>query len=173
MSATDAHAHRALRDVLGRFPTGVTVITALALPERRPIGLTVNSFSSVSLDPPLALWSLSRRSSNLEQFPVGKPHVIHILSEQQAAMALQFANSRIEKFDGVDHQPDAACGAPAIEGCVARLFCDVATVADGGDHRVIISRILRHEITDRAPLVFYRGRFMGLGQASPQDKPAL
>ena len=171
MSGTDVHAHRALRDVLGRFPTGVTVITALALPDRRPIGLTVNSFSSVSLDPPLALWSLSRRSSNLEQFPVGKAHVIHILSERQAAMALRFANSRIEKFDSIDHRPDADTGAPAIEGCVARLFCEVAMVTEGGDHRVIISRVLRHEITDRAPLVFYRGAFMGLAPAGTIDEP--
>ena len=172
MSGGEHHAHRALRDVLGRFPTGVTVITALALPERRPIGLTVNSFSSVSLDPPLALWSLSRRSSNLGQFPVGKAHVIHILSQQQSAMALRFANSRIEKFDGVDHRPDAATGAPTFEGCVARMFCEVEAVAEGGDHQVIISRVLRHEITDRSPLVFYRGSFMELGPVSPMDGSA-
>ena len=97
MSRAEVHRQRALRDVLGTFPTGVTVITTLGLPERRPVGLTVNSFSSVSLDPPLALWSLSRRSPNLAQFPVGKAHVIHILAEQQAPVALQFANPKADK----------------------------------------------------------------------------
>nr|HMS78456.1 flavin reductase family protein [Burkholderiaceae bacterium] len=85
MSGADAAAQRALRDVLGTFATGVTVITTLARPERRPIGLTVNSFSSVSLDPPLALWSISERSPSVEHFGVGRGHVIHILSQQQAA----------------------------------------------------------------------------------------
>lgn len=169
MSQAEIHPHRALRNVLGRFPTGVTVITALGLPERRPVGLTVNSFSSVSLEPPLALWSLSRRSPNLAQFLPGKGHVIHILAQQQAAMALQFANPRADKFAGIDYTFDEATGAPAIEGCVARLFCETASVTEGGDHVVIISRVLRHEATEREPLVFYRGAFLGLGERATTD----
>ena len=164
-----SHPHRALRDVLGTFPTGVTVITTLGLPERRPIGLTVNSFSSVSLDPPLALWSLSRRSPNLGQFQVGKPHVIHILAQQQAAIALQFANPTADKFAGIDYRVDEATGVPAIDGCVARLFCATESLTEGGDHLVIISRVLRHEISERAPLVFYRGAFVGLGERATVD----
>ena len=169
MSRAEVHRQRALRDVLGTFPTGVTVITTLGLPERRPVGLTVNSFSSVSLDPPLALWSLSRRSPNLGQFPLGKAHVIHILAEQQAPVALQFANPKADKFSGIEYSFDAATGAPAIEGCVARLFCETASVTEGGDHLVIISRVLRHERTERSPLVFYRGGFRGLGDAATID----
>ncbi len=169
MSRADVHRHRVLRDVLGTFPTGVTVITTLGQPERRPVGLTVNSFSSVSLEPPLALWSLSRRSPNLGQFPLGKGHVIHILSEQQAPLALQFANPKADKFSGVEYSLDEATGAPAIEGCVARLFCETASVTDGGDHLVIISRVLRHELTERSPLVFYRGAFLGLGERATID----
>ncbi len=161
--------HRALRDVLGTFPTGVTVITTIAQPEGRPVGLTVNSFSSVSLDPPLALWSLSRRSPNVAQFPPGRAHVIHILSEHQAPMALQFANPKADKFSGIDYSLDPDTGAPAIEGCVARLYCETASVTEGGDHLVIISRVLRHERTERSPLVFYRGAFLGLGDRTTID----
>lgn len=169
MNGAAAHPHRAFRDVLGTFPTGVTVITTLGLPERRPVGITVNSFSSVSLDPPLALWSLSRRSPNLAQFPPGKGHVIHILSQQQAPMALQFARPTADKFSGVDYRLDEGTGAPAIEGCVARLYCETASLTEAGDHLVIISRVLRHERTERSPLVFYRGGFLGLGDAATID----
>jgi 3-hydroxy-9,10-secoandrosta-1,3,5(10)-triene-9,17-dione monooxygenase reductase component len=169
MSQHQATTQRALRNVLGTFPTGVTVITATCLPEGRPVGLTVNSFSSVSLDPPLALWSISRRSPNLAQFEVGKTHVIHILARQQAGIALQFANPAADKFAGVDWRLDEASGAPAIEGCVARLFCRTESVTEGGDHLVIISRVLRHEATERAPLVFYRGAFVGLGERATTE----
>ncbi len=169
MRQADIHPQRALRNVLGTFPTGVTVITTLGMPERRPIGLTVNSFSSVSLDPPLALWSISRRSPNLAQFEVGKGHVIHILAQQQAAVALQFANPTEDKFAGIEYRLDEATGAPAIEGCVARLFCETDAVTEGGDHLVIISRVLRHEVSERTPLVFYRGAFVGLGERATID----
>ena len=169
MRQADIHPQRALRNVLGTFPTGVTVITTLGMPERRPIGLTVNSFNSVSLDPPLALWSISRRSPNLAQFEVGKGHVIHILAQQQAAVALQFANPTEDKFAGIEYRLDEATGAPAIEGCVARLFCETDAVTEGGDHLVIISRVLRHEVSERTPLVFYRGAFVGLGERATID----
>ena len=169
MKQADIHPQRALRNVLGTFPTGVTVITTLCMPERRPIGLTVNSFSSVSLDPPLALWSISRRSPNLAQFGVGKGHVIHILAQQQATVALRFADPTADKFAGIEYRVDEATGAPAIEGCVARLFCKTDAVIEGGDHLVIISRVLRHEASERAPLVFYRGAFVGLGERATID----
>jgi flavin reductase (DIM6/NTAB) family NADH-FMN oxidoreductase RutF len=165
----DMPPQRALRNVLGTFPTGVTVITALALPEHRPVGLTVNSFSSVSLDPPLALWSISRRSPNLASFAAGAFHVIHFLAQQQAAIALQFANPAADKFAGVDYRLDEATGAPAIEGCVARLYCRTESVSEGGDHLVIISRVLRHEVSERTPLVFYRGCFVALGERATID----
>jgi flavin reductase (DIM6/NTAB) family NADH-FMN oxidoreductase RutF len=169
MSGADAAAQRALRDVLGTFATGVTVITTLARPERRPIGLTVNSFSSVSLDPPLALWSISERSPSVEHFGVGRGHVIHILSQQQAAVALRFARPAKDKFAGLEYRLDETTGAPALDGCVARLFCETDTIARGGDHRVIISRVLRHEVTALAPLVFYRGDFVRLGARATTD----
>lgn len=154
-------AGRALRDTLGAFPTGVAVITTTAVPEGRAIGVTINSFASVSLDPPLALWSLSRRSPSLAHFGAGRRHVIHVLAEAQLALARQFANPRAEKFAGVDWRVDALTGAPAIEGCVARLFCETASLAEGGDHLVIIARVLHHELSARAPLVFYRGSYRG------------
>lgn len=165
MSTHGVDAQRALRNVLGTFPTGVTVITTMGV-DGRLIGLTVNSFSSVSLDPPLVLWSLSRRSPSLEQFPVGKAHVIHVLADHQAQMALQFANPRADKWAGVEYRVEDDGGAPTIDGCVARLFCQTESLVDGGDHLVILSRVTRHEISDRAPLVFYRGGFLSLAERS-------
>ncbi|MEK9721406.1 MAG: flavin reductase family protein [Quisquiliibacterium sp.] len=163
MSRLGADAQRALRNVMGTFPTGVTVITATG-PDGRLIGLTVNSFSSVSLDPPLVLWSLARSSPNLEQFPVGKAHLIHVLADHQSELALQFANPRSDKWAGVDYQVQEEGGPPCIDGCVARLFCQTESLIDGGDHMVILSRVIRHESSERAPLVFYRGGFLSLGE---------
>jgi flavin reductase (DIM6/NTAB) family NADH-FMN oxidoreductase RutF len=165
MSSQGVDAQRALRNVMGTFPTGVTVITTMGA-DSRPIGLTVNSFSSVSLEPPLVLWSLSRRSPNLEQFPVGKAHVIHVLADHQSQLALQFANPRSDKWAGIDYRVDEQGGAPTIDACVARLFCQTESLVDGGDHLVILSRVMRHESSERSPLVFYRGGFLSLVERS-------
>ena len=107
MSRLGADAQRALRNVMGTFPTGVTVITATG-PDGRLIGLTVNSFSSVSLDPPLVLWSLARSSPNLEQFPVGKAHLIHVLADHQSELADRKSTRLNSSHSSVSRMPSSA-----------------------------------------------------------------
>ena len=159
MDMSSAHAQRALRNALGAFPTGVTVITARDLQGQSLVGLTVNSFTSVSLDPPLVLWSISNRSANISHFSTGSEHAIHVLSSDQEALALQFATPKADKFAGVTHQLTDDFGAPRIEGCAARFDCVTETVIPAGDHQIILARVLRYETGPETPLLFARGAF--------------
>jgi flavin reductase (DIM6/NTAB) family NADH-FMN oxidoreductase RutF len=159
MDTTSVQAQRALRDALGAFPTGVTVITTHDERGQCLVGLTVNSFSSVSLAPPLVLWSISNRSGNIGHFAVGREHAIHVLSSQQEALARQFATPGADKFAGVAHQLSGDFGAPLIEGCAARFYCVTDSVIPAGDHHIILARVLRYEAAAVTPLLFARGTF--------------
>jgi flavin reductase (DIM6/NTAB) family NADH-FMN oxidoreductase RutF len=153
-------AQRALRHALGSFSTGVTIITTQGEPGQPLVGLTVNSFSSVSLEPPLVLWSLSNRSTNQAHFAVGRQHAIHVLSEEQESLARQFASPQADRFVGIDYQPPGVFGAPLLEGCCARFYCVTESVLPAGDHQIILARVLRYETTPTAaPLLFVRGGF--------------
>ena len=103
MAASSPQEKRALRDALGSFSTGVTVITTHDAQGQSLIGLTVNSFSSVSLDPPLVLWSISNQSHSVSHFSVGRQQAIHVLSKDQEALARHFATPHVDKFSGVDY----------------------------------------------------------------------
>ncbi|MEN9330510.1 MAG: hypothetical protein RLZZ484_1698 [Pseudomonadota bacterium] len=162
MSDPQQQAQRALRNALGAFPTGVTIITARDDARDSLVGLTVNSFSSVSLDPALVLWSLSRKSPNLSLFAPGCAHVIHVLADTQKDMAYQFASPGADKYAGVDYQLTEAFPAPVIEGCTARFYCEVHQVLDGGDHHIILARVLRYDTRDVPPLLFAKGQMMSL-----------
>ena len=159
MDMSSAQAQRDLRKALGAFPTGVTVITTQDAQNQGLVGLTINSFSSVSLDPPLVLWSISNRSANISHFSTGSEHAIHVLSSQQEALALQFATPKADKFAGVTHQLRDDFGAPRIEGCAARFDCVTETVIPAGDHQIILARVLRYETGPETPLLFARGAF--------------
>ena len=159
MDSSSAEAQRALRHALGSFPTGVTVITAQDAESRALVGLTVNSFSSVSLDPPLVLWSISNRSANLPHFSAGRAHAIHVLSSGQEALARQFATPQADKFAGVAYQLCSESGVPLIEGCAARFDCVTESVTPAGDHQIILARVLRYETAALTPLLFARGAF--------------
>ena len=160
MSDSSVQAQRALRHALGSFSTGVTVITTQGELGQPLIGLTVNSFSSVSLEPPLVLWSLSNRSTNMAHFAVGREHAIHVLSEDQEGVARQFASPQADRCAGIDYQPPGDFGAPLIEGCCARFYCVTESVLPAGDHQIILARVLRYETTPAAaPLLFVRGGF--------------
>jgi len=107
---------KAFRNALGAFPTGVTIITTQDPADGRMTGITVNSFSSVSLDPPLVLWSLARKSPNIDQFAVGRQHAIHVLSHAQKDLAYHFAAPKPDKFAGVDHAVPSDFKAPILAG---------------------------------------------------------
>ena len=159
MDASSVEAQRALRHALGSFPTGVTVITAQEALSKSLVGLTVNSFSSVSLDPPLVLWSISNRSTSLAHFSAGCAHAIHVLSSGQEALARQFATSQADKFAGVAYQLCRESGVPLIESCAARFDCVTESVTPAGDHQIILARVLRYETAALTPLLFARGAF--------------
>jgi 3-hydroxy-9,10-secoandrosta-1,3,5(10)-triene-9,17-dione monooxygenase reductase component len=159
MEPSSAQEKRALRDALGSFSTGVTVITTHDEQGQALIGLTVNSFSSVSLDPPLVLWSISNQSPNVAHFSVGRQQAIHVLSKDQEALARHFATTQADKFSGVDHQAPGDFGAPLFDGCSARFYCVTESVVPAGDHQIILARVLRYESEPVAPLLFVRGAF--------------
>lgn len=151
---------RALRDAFARFPTGVTIVTALD-PEARAVGITISSFNTVSLQPPLALWSLSQQSSHRSAFYPGSAHVIQVLAEDQEALARQFASRVEDRFQGVATQQGSS-RVPMLSGCAAYFECLTEACHPAGDHVIILSRIHRHRHEGRPPLVFHGSAFTRL-----------
>jgi flavin reductase (DIM6/NTAB) family NADH-FMN oxidoreductase RutF len=148
---------RAFRDALGRFATGVTVITATA--DTGPTGFTANSFAAVSLDPPLVLWSPAKSSSRFGVFSTAPFFAIHVLGVAQAELGARFLRGGVG-FDGLPYEM-APEGMPVIPGTLARFDCARHAHHDGGDHAIIIGRVLRATYTDGAPLVFSQGGYGG------------
>ncbi|NIE57310.1 MULTISPECIES: flavin reductase family protein [unclassified Burkholderia] len=155
---------RALRTALGSFATGVAIITARA-PDGCVIGLTVNSFNSVSMEPPLIVWSLSRTSSRFDAFQQVTHYAAHVLALDQVELAQRFATSVGDKFLGLVVSPGLG-GAPLLEGCSARFECQIASRIDAGDHRMFIGSVERFSAVPRKPLVYHGGRYREL---SAQD----
>ncbi len=158
---------RALRNALGRFATGVAIVTAIDR-DGNPVGLTVNSFSAVSLDPPLVLWCLDNGSHNLEAFRHASHHAIHILAADQQDLSNRFATWPADRFAGLPWQRGIG-GAPLLPGAAAQFECALEAVYPGGDHQILLGRVLRFRWSERTPLLFCRGK---LGAAVPAE-PAL
>lgn len=156
MAAFDS---RTLRDALGSFVTGVTVITTRDA-DGAPHGLTVNSFSSVSLDPPLVLWSQASAAPSHAAFRAASHFAVNILAEDQLEVSTRFAR-RGDKF-GASGWREGLAGLPLLEGCVAWLECRLLETHAGGDHRVFIGHVERLERTERRPLVFGGGRYLSV-----------
>jgi len=144
-----------LRDTLGRFATGVTVVTTATADG--PLGITANSFASVSLEPPLVLWSPARRSSRYPAFEAASHFAIHILALDQRWLADRFARTG-DDFDGIEHSPGLG-DAPLFVNCAARLECLHSAGHDGGDHLIVVGEVLRMQVNERPPLVFHRGTY--------------
>jgi flavin reductase (DIM6/NTAB) family NADH-FMN oxidoreductase RutF len=154
---------RDLRQALGTFATGVTIVTTLSV-ERSPIGFTCNSFNSVSLAPPLVLWSLSLRSPNLENFLQARHFAVNVLAHGQVELARRFARSGRHKFDGIRYS-EGIDGIPILEGTAAQLECRNETRYYSGDHVIFIGHVLRYAYRTCVPLVFYRGQYGGIAPA--------
>ncbi|MEM1285486.1 MAG: flavin reductase family protein [Pseudomonadota bacterium] len=148
---------RILRNAFSRYATGVTVVTAMT-PDG-PMGMTVNSFTSVSLEPPLTLWSIERKSTRYDAFAGAWDTAIHVLSREQEALCLGFAK-HANAFDLVEWAPGAN-GTPLMEGCLARFTCRRHGTHEAGDHTILVDQILSADITEGAPLVFNQGTFGG------------
>jgi len=148
---------RRFRDALGAFSTGVCVVTTGGNAGR--VGITANSFASLSLDPPLVLWSPARASRRFTAFAKARHYAIHVLAADQFALARHFA------LDGFDFAlpgiTTGAEGVPLLPGCLARFECLQEAVHDGGDHALIVGRVLRAASRPGMPLVFSAGRYGG------------
>ena len=151
---------RDFRNALGTFPTGVTVVTTLAA-DGSPVGLTCNSFSSVSLSPALVLWSLSLRSPNLSNFLQAPHFAINVLAAEQREISQRFAQSIANKFEGVRYT-SGTLGVPLIADAAAHLECRNETRYYSGDHVIFIGHVLHYAYRRCAPLVFCAGRYGAL-----------
>jgi 3-hydroxy-9,10-secoandrosta-1,3,5(10)-triene-9,17-dione monooxygenase reductase component len=148
---------RAFRNALGAFTTGVTVVTTCDA-AGRDVGLTVNSFNSVSLEPPLVLWSLARSSGSLPAFLQAEHFAVHILAADQEPMSNRFAQRGADKFTGIELARGEG-GVPLLPGCSARFRCRTAFRHEGGDHEIFVGEVLGFEAFERAPLVFHKGGY--------------
>jgi 3-hydroxy-9,10-secoandrosta-1,3,5(10)-triene-9,17-dione monooxygenase reductase component len=152
-----AFTHRELRDAFGLFATGVTVVTAVR-PDGTPVGVTANSFASVSLEPPLLLWCLASSSSSVAAFTHGASFAVHILAHHQLDLALNFARRTDDKFGAERHwrnklQP------PHLADALCRFDNKVHAVHSGGDHLIIVGEVLGIAGGPGTPLAFHAGRF--------------
>ena len=148
------------RTTLGCFPTGVAIVTTLNASEA-PVGLTISSFNSVSLSPPLVLWSLSRLSECVEDFQARGSFAINILSADQTDLCNRFAQPNINRFEGVDWHPSCE-GLPILTGVSAVMMCKTHAVHDGGDHEIYIGKVISHAHGENAPMVYAKGKISQL-----------
>jgi flavin reductase (DIM6/NTAB) family NADH-FMN oxidoreductase RutF len=157
VSSETAIDPRQFRTALGSFATGVTIVTAQAA-DGRPVGLTCNSFASVSLNPPLVLWSLITHSPNLSVFQEASHFTVNVLAADQGDLAMQFARSADDKFAGVGWSQGRG-GAPVLTGCVAHFQCRSVDRYYGGDHVIFLGAVEAFAHENDAPLLFARGKF--------------
>jgi flavin reductase (DIM6/NTAB) family NADH-FMN oxidoreductase RutF len=148
---------RDYRRALGQFATGVTVVTACT-PDGRNIGMTVNSFSSVSLNPPLILWSLSRQAQSFSDFTTITHFAVNVLEAKQHHLSRQFSTPVPDKYAGVDFVKGKA-GVPILNGVIAQFICRKVRQVDGGDHLIFLGEVEEYRYNDGEPLVFHSGRY--------------
>ena len=148
------------RQLLGRFATGVTVVTTRD-PGGRPIGMTASSVASVSLHPPLVLVSIDQANDMHPALRAAQRFVLNVLAADQEALSRRFAAEHPDRFDGVPYR-DSKHGLPIIEGAVASIECEKQAEAPGGDHTVFFGLVTGGSVSDRPPLLYYRGGYTGL-----------
>jgi flavin reductase (DIM6/NTAB) family NADH-FMN oxidoreductase RutF len=153
----DAANTHLFRDALGRFATGVTIVTIMAADG--PMGFTANSFSSLSLDPALVLWSPAKSAQRYPHFAAAEHYSIHVLGQDQAAWPVRFSRGG-EGFADLDWRLNGE-GVPVLPGVLARFDCRRHAAHDGGDHVIIVGQVLRLALEEGEPLVFAKGRFGG------------
>jgi 3-hydroxy-9,10-secoandrosta-1,3,5(10)-triene-9,17-dione monooxygenase reductase component len=147
----------AFRNALGAFVTGVTIVTTLD-EAGKPVGLTANSFNSVSLDPPMVLWSLGLNSGSLAAFRNAKYWAVHVLGSDQEGLSGRFAKRGIDKFEGVDIETGNG-GIPLLKGCAARFVCRATFEYEGGDHAIFVGEVVDFERHASVPLAFHQGKY--------------
>jgi flavin reductase (DIM6/NTAB) family NADH-FMN oxidoreductase RutF len=149
------------RQLLGRFATGVTILTVIT-PDDRPIGMTANSLASVSLQPPLLSVCIDREAEMHDVITQADRFVVNVLSSRQETLARRFADKHVDRFDGVGYHlsPD---GLIMLEGALAHIECDRHAQYQAGDHTIVVGKVVGGETGDGRPLLFYRGGYAALG----------
>ena len=150
-----------LRRALGRFVTGVTIVTCRAA-DGSPVGLTANSFNALSLDPPLVLWSLRKASGSIAAFTQASHFVVNVLAEEQIELSRRFARPSSARFEDGDWR-DGQGGAPVLAGCVAVFECRRHSHHEAGDHLLFIGEVERIGGSAQAPLVYHAGHYRSVG----------
>jgi flavin reductase (DIM6/NTAB) family NADH-FMN oxidoreductase RutF len=154
---------REFRDALGLFPTGVAIVTTVDA-QGQPAGITVNSFTSVSLDPPLILVSIARTSRSFDLFNTAKHFAVNLLREEQRHVSSAFASATADRFGTVNHRPGHG-NSPLIDAHLVAFECETYARYDGGDHVLLIGKVLRlnHDPSlPPKPLLYYRGQYREL-----------
>ena len=146
---------RDLRDALGRFATGVTVVTCMS--DRGPLGITANSFASVSLDPPLVLWSPARSSARFDAFVEAERFAIHVVEADDVDTVLRFTRNG-DDWAGLDWS-EGPGGVPVLSRCLARFDCARHAVHDGGDHAIVVGQVTSALRGPGQPLLFVDGTY--------------
>jgi flavin reductase (DIM6/NTAB) family NADH-FMN oxidoreductase RutF len=152
---------KAFRRCLGKFATGVTVVTCCDA-NGQPCGITANSFSSVSLEPPLILWNIAKVSNSLEAYLEAGHFAINVLSSAQREISNHFARSDHTLFDGIEYDLSEH-GVPLLPGTIARFECRTHEIYDCGDHHIIIGEVERFSDSELDPLLFYNGGYRNIG----------
>ena len=154
---------RTFRNALGSFATGVTVVTSVGS-EGQPLGFTANSFNSVSLDPPLVLFSLDRGAYSLKAFEAAGVFAINVLSEAQEPLSVAFACPRGDKWQGVRFEAWQT-GSPILLDALASFDCETTSMHDGGDHVIFVGRVVQLRIADEGrPLLYFRGAYRQIAE---------
>ncbi|MCM2462363.1 flavin oxidoreductase [Pseudomonas sp. CG7] len=148
---------RAFRRALGNFATGVTVVTA-ATEDGRKVGVTANSFNSVSLDPPLILWSIDKRSGSHEVFEAASHFAVNVLAADQIDLSNNFARPKDDRFAEIEFEAGEG-GAPVFVDCSARFHCEKFQQVDGGDHWIMIGKVVAFDDFGRSPLLYHQGAY--------------
>lgn len=171
MSDRDRVDTREFRKALGSFTTGVTVVTTCYPRDGEDVGLTVNSFNSVSLEPPMVLWSLDRSAKSLPAFSAASHFAVHILAEDQEQLSTRFACPEDDRFAGLNivRGPD---GIPMLEHCAARFVCRTAFKYEGGDHLIFVGEVVGFDHQELPPLLYHGGQYAQLlkKQVPPTDR---
>ena len=156
----DENSGRQLRDAFGKFATGITVITAASADG--PVAIVANSFSSVSLDPALVLWSVDRAARRFHYFDAADHYAIHVLASEQQDLCTQVARN-VHALQDIAYGANAD-GVPLIDHCLARFECRRVAAHDAGDHVIVVGQVQRTQMRDGAPLTFFAGGFGTLAQ---------
>ena len=155
---------RHFKSALSQFATGVTLITT-RLDNGSFLGITASSFNSVSLDPPLVLWSLSDKASSLPVFSVNSHYVINVLSAEQSHLAMQFSKPAVDRFAGVEYTLSST-GLPILKGAIAWFECHNRSRYPEGDHVIFVGEVEQCAVDPQAPLIFHGGQLLLSGSES-------